>query len=75
MSESIETIVKMMESLSTAEQLRLVDLVRETIVESRDEAKWDLLYKNKEISLVKTAQNAKKEISEGLSQPMDYDKL
>jgi len=75
MSESIETIVKMMESLSTAEQLRLVDLVRNTIVDSRDEVKWDLLFKNKERSLIKAAKKAKQEISQGLAKPMDYDKL
>lgn len=75
MSESIETIVKIMESLPADEQLRVVDLVRNTIVENRDEIKWDLLFKNKERSLVKVAKKAKQEISQGLAKPIDYDKL
>jgi hypothetical protein len=74
-SNSITTIVKMVESLPDELQDRVVEQVRTYIADLEEEAKWEKSFKNTPASLVAAARQAKLEIAEGKSTPMDYDRL
>jgi len=75
MTNSIETVTKMMEFLPDTVQNMIVEQVRNFIAEFEDESKWDLLFKEKQENLVKAARQAKREISQGKAELMDYNKL
>ena len=47
----------------------------EYLEDLRDELQWEDTFKKTQNKLVAAAQLAKKQIVEGYSQPMDYDKL
>jgi predicted nucleic acid-binding protein len=72
---AITTIVKMIESLPDALQEQVAEHVREYISELEDEARWDSSLKQTQSSLIAAARQAKQEIAEGLSTPMDYEQL
>jgi translation initiation factor 2B subunit (eIF-2B alpha/beta/delta family) len=74
-SNSITTIVKMVESLPDELQDRVVEQVRTYIADLEEEAKWEKSFKHTPASLVAVARQAKREIVEGKSTPMDYDQL
>jgi hypothetical protein len=69
------TILKMIEALPEQLQDRVVEHVRDYIEEMRDEAQWDDLFSRTKESLAATAQQARKEISEGKAIPLDIDNL
>ena len=75
MSESIETVVKMMESLPEIAQNLIAEKVRDYIEEMKDEMRWGSLFKKTENNLIEAARRAKKEIAEGHAEPMDYNRL
>ena len=66
-SAAITTIVKMVESLPKYLQKRVSDL--------EDEAKWESSFQRSRPNLVAAARQAKQEIAESKSVPMDYDRL
>ena len=70
-SAAINTIVKMLESLSSD----LQEQVAEHITDLEDEAQWESSFKKSQHSLVAAARQAKQEIAEGRSMPMDYEQL
>jgi hypothetical protein len=72
---AITTIVKMVESLPDDLQEKVAEHVREYIADFEDEAKWEYLYQRTNNNLVAAARQAKREIAEGKSVPMDYDSL
>lgn len=74
-SESIITIVKMVESLPSDLQERVADHLREFIADLEDEARWESSFDRTQNSLVAAARKAKREIAEGQAVPMDYDQL
>lgn len=74
-SAAITTIVKMVESLSDDLQERVSEHIREYIADLEDEAKWESSIDRTRPNLVAAAQQAKREIAEGKSVPMDYDRL
>ena len=74
-STAIATVTKIMESLPETAQDRVVEHLREYLEDLRDELQWDTLFKKTQPQLIAAAQRAKKEIAEGLAQPMDYDQL
>jgi hypothetical protein len=90
-SAAITTIVKMVESLSDDLQERVSEHIREYIADLEDEAKWEssivgvgeafasakasALRNRTRPNLVAAARQAKREIAEGKSVPMDYDRL
>jgi translation initiation factor 2B subunit (eIF-2B alpha/beta/delta family) len=74
-SAAITTIVKMIESLPDDLQDQVAEHVREYISELEEEARWNASFKQTQSSLVAAAQQAKQEIAEGLSTPMDYEQL
>ncbi len=74
-SNSITTIVKMVESLPDDLQEQVVEQVRTYIADLEEEAKWEKSFKNTPANLIAAARLAKREIAEGKSTPMDYDQL
>jgi hypothetical protein len=74
-SNSISTIIKMVESLPDDLQDRVVEQIRTYITDLEEEAKWDASFQRTRNNLVATARQAKQEIAEGRSIPMDYDQL
>ena len=70
-SAAITTIVKMVESLPNALQERVSEHIREYIADLEDEAKWESSFQRSYTNLVAAAQQAKQEITEGKSVPMD----
>lgn len=75
MNNTVETIVKMVESLPEALQERVVNELRSVIVEANDEAEWDMQFERKHEGLMSAARKAKQEIAQGVAEPMDYEKL
>jgi len=75
MNNTVETIVKMVESLPEALQERVVNELRSVIVEANDEAEWDMQFERKQEGLMSGARKAKQEIAQGVAEPMDYEKL
>ena len=74
-TEAIITVTKMMESLPEPVQVQVVDHLREYLDDLHDEVQWDTLFKTTQPGLAAAAQYARQEIAQGLSVPMDYDKL
>ncbi len=74
-SENIATLTTMIESLPEAVQELVLEHVREYIEDLRDEAQWDASLEQSQAKLVEAARRARREISEGLQEPMNYDKL
>ena len=74
-STAIATVVKIMESLPKTAQDQVVEHLHEYLEDLRDELQWDTLFKKTQPQLIAAARRAKKEIAEGLAQPMDYDQL
>jgi hypothetical protein len=65
----------MVESLSDDLQERVSEHIREYIADLEDEAKWESSIDRTRPNLVAAARQAKREIVEGKSVPMDYDRL
>lgn len=74
-STAIATVIKMMESLPEPVQDQVVDHLREYLEDLQDELQWDTLFKKTQPQLIAAARRAKKEIAEGLAQPMGYGQL
>ncbi|TEU17516.1 MAG: hypothetical protein E3J21_08165 [Anaerolineales bacterium] len=74
-STAIATVIKMMESVPETVQDQVVEHLREYLEDLQDELQWDTLFKKTQPQLIAAARRARKEIAEGLAQPMDYDQL
>jgi hypothetical protein len=74
-SENIATVTKMLESLPETAQVQLIEHLLEYIASLQNELEWDNLVSNTQNNLIKAAKQAKQEITEGKSQPMNYQKL
>ena len=74
MSTTIETVVKMLETLPTPTQERAVEHLREYIEDLKDEAHWDNQFNKSSNKLVEMARKAKAEITQGKAMPMDFEK-
>jgi hypothetical protein len=72
---TIETVIKMLETLPVPAQERAVEHLREYIEDLKDEAHWDAQFDKSQNKLAETARQAKEEIAAGKSAPMDFDKL
>jgi hypothetical protein len=72
---SVATLAKMLEALPDTAQERVVEHVREYIDELRDELQWDSQFGASQSKLSAAARKAREEIAQGLSTPMDVDKL
>lgn len=65
----------MLESLPDDLQERVAEHTREFIADLEDEARWESSFKQTRSSLVAAARQAKREIAEGQSMPMNYEQL
>ena len=74
-SENLATITQMIESLPEMTQNQIIEHLREYIANLQNELEWDNLVSKTQNNLIKAAKQAKQEIAEGKSQPMDYEKL
>ena len=74
-SPAINTIVKMMESLSEDKQKAVVEHLQEYIQDLQDEQKWEESFKKSQNKLIAAAKLAKQQIAEGKATQMDYDRL
>jgi hypothetical protein len=72
---TIETVVKMLETLPAPIQERAVEHLREYIEDLKDEAHWDMQFEKPSAKLSEMANKARKEIAEGKAAPMDFEKL
>lgn len=63
---AVNTIIKMIEQLPESDQERAAEL--------EDEEKWDETFSKSQDKLVYAAREARKQIAEGKSKPMDFDK-
>ncbi|MEC4892743.1 MAG: hypothetical protein SAL07_11940 [Oscillatoria sp. PMC 1051.18] len=73
--ENIATVIKIIESLPDAQQERVIEHLREYILDLKDELQWDRSFQQTQSKLVAAAKLAKQQISQGQGTPMDYDRL
>jgi hypothetical protein len=74
-SESIATVIRMMESLPEPAQNQVAEHLRDYLLEVQDELHWDELFKKTQPALVALARRAKEQIIEGIARPFDYGEL
>ena len=72
---AVNTIIKMIEQLPESEQNRVADHLREYLADLEDEQQWDEAFEKSQDKLIYAAREARKQIEEGKSEPMDFDKL
>jgi len=74
-STAITTVEKKLESLPEEVQERVVEHLREYIMDLQDELQWDALFKRTQDKLVAAARRVRKEIAAGKAEPMDFERL
>lgn len=74
-TETITTIIKMIESLPEDKQEKVIDYLRHYIAELEDEIKWDRLFKETEDELSSIAKKIKHRASEERLEDFDFNKL
>ena len=72
---AVNTIIKMIEQLPESDQDRVAEHLREYLAELEDDGKWDEAFAKSQDKLVYAAREARKQLAEGKSEPMDFDKL
>jgi hypothetical protein len=72
---TIETVVKMLETLPVPTQRQAIEHLREYIEDLRDEIHWDAQFDRHSTKLSDVVGKAREEIAEGKSVPMDFEKL
>lgn len=73
-STAIATVEKMLESLPEEMQERVVEHLREYILDLQDELQWDALFKGTQDKLAVAARRAREEIAAGKAEPMDFER-
>ena len=74
-STAINTIVNMMKSLPEDKQDRIVEYMKEYILDLQDEQTWQNSFNKSQDKLVNAAKLAKQQIAEGKAETMDYNRL
>jgi hypothetical protein len=74
-SKAIATVQKMLESLPEEAQERVVEHLREYILDLQDELEWDALFERTQEQLIAAARHAKEEIAAGKAESMDFERL
>jgi hypothetical protein len=74
-SSAIATVTKMLEPLPGPVQDRVVEHLREYLLDIEDERAWDAKFNSTLPELAAAAQRARQEIVQGLAQPLDLDQL
>jgi len=71
---AVNTIIKMIEQLPESDQERVAEHLREYLADLEDEQKWDETFAKSQEKLIYAAREVRKQITEGKSEPMDFDK-
>jgi len=74
-SPALTTILKMIEDLPEERQNQLADHLREYLADLEDEELWDDTFTRTQDQLVRVTREASRQIAEGKSEPMDFDRL
>ena len=74
-SPAITTVVKMLETLPETAQNQVVEHLRAYLDELRDDTRWEGSFEKSRDRLIEKARQAKKEIAEGKSEPLDLSRL
>jgi len=72
---TINTVVKMIESLPEGEQDRVLDHLREYIVDLQDESQWNTQFRESQERLVLAATKARQQAANGESKPLKISDL
>lgn len=72
---TIETITKMLETIPEPQQKRVAEHLREYLEDLKDEMRWDKSFEKTSDKLSESAKQAKREIADGKSEPMNFEKL
>jgi hypothetical protein len=72
---TIETVKKMLEALPDSVQERAIEHLREYLDEVTDEIRWDESFEKSSNRLAETAKGVKRDIANGKTTPMDFDRL
>ena len=72
---TMNTVMKMLESLPEPLQKQAAERLREYIAEMQEEQKWDKSFTKSQAKLTTAAKRARKEIAEGKARPMDFKRL
>jgi hypothetical protein len=74
-SPAITTVVKMLETLPETAQNQVVEHLRAYLEELRDDARWERSFEKTRDRLIEKARQARSEIAEGKSEPLDLSRL
>jgi hypothetical protein len=72
---ALSTIIKMIEQLPESKQNGIADHLREYLAHLENEQEWDKTFAKTQDKLVHVAREARKQIAEGKSDPLDFHKL
>jgi hypothetical protein len=72
---AINTIVKMLESLPEAAQENVAEHLRAYLAELQADQKWEHFFARTQYKLKDAALQARRQIADGKSKPMDFDQL
>ncbi len=70
-SQTIATVIKMLESLPDSAQNEVAEHLRNYIAEIQDDIRWDGLFKSSESKLTAMVRQAIKDIAQGKAHPTD----
>ena len=74
-SPALTTILKMIENLPEDRQNLLANHLREYLADIEDEEQWDEAFGRTQDTLAYHTREAARQIAEGKSEPMDFDRL
>lgn len=72
---TMTTVIKMLESLPENLQERVMEHLYEYIAEIKDETNWNKSFAKSQNKLIAAANQARKDIKNGKSEPMDFNNL
>jgi hypothetical protein len=72
---TLTTILKMVEVLPVERQKRVEDHLRDYIADMDDEERWDDTFARTQDKLARMTRDATRQISEGKSEPMNFNRL
>lgn len=72
---AITTITKMLESLPEPVQERVVEHLREYLLDVADEEKWDELFRKTQTQIAEAARRVRQEIAEGRAGELNLENL
>ena len=74
-SPALTNIFKTIEELPEAMQNQLAEHLREYLADLEDEELWDETFTKTQVQLSRVTREAAKQIEEGKSEPMDFNRL